>query len=118
MVRDSPRQVSSFRALPMRSNGTTFISRLAFEGFRADQPGAGPEVDGARPNGIPGPGVPDAPRSRRRDGKPDLPPVEGPADADIHDDAAAAPERARANPAGDAAPAGFARALSGAAAAN
>src|SRR5207249_2158721 len=79
------------------------ISRLAFEGFRADQPGAGPEVDGARPDGIPGPGVPDAPRSRRRDGKPDLPPVEGPADADIHDDAAAAPERARANPAGDAA---------------
>src|SRR5438094_10320288 len=73
MVRDSPRQVSSFRALPMRSNGTTFISRLAFEGFRADQPGAGPEVDGARPDGIPGPGVPDAPRSRRRDGKPDLP---------------------------------------------
>src|SRR5204862_8241042 len=104
MVRDSPRQVSSFRALPMRSNGTTFISRLAYQGFRADQPGAGPEVDGARRDGIPGPGVPDAPRSRRRDGKSDLPTVEGRADADIDDDAATATERARGSPAGGAGP--------------
>src|SRR5437764_14052307 len=97
MVRDSPRQVSSFRALPMRSNGTTFISRLAFEGFRADQPGAGPEVDGARPDGIPGPGGPDAPRYRRRDGKPDLPPVEHPAQPDVNDDPAPTLERVLAN---------------------
>src|SRR5439155_9519031 len=32
MVRDSPRRVSSFRALATQWNGTTFISRLAFEG--------------------------------------------------------------------------------------
>src|ERR1700704_3546180 len=84
--------------------GTTFISPVVFEALRADQPGTGPKVDGARLDGVSGPRISHAPRSRSGDGEASFAVVEGSSDTDLCDDATAPPERPRADPAGNPAP--------------
>src|SRR5437667_2449334 len=93
-----------FRRRVSPKAGTTFMARSAFDDWRAHQSGSPPKDDGARADRVPGSGVPHAVGPRLGDREPNLADLQGPADADLCDDAAAPRERARADPSRDPAP--------------
>src|SRR5437867_11903725 len=80
------------------------MSRTAFDGSRAHQPGSPAEDDGPWADGGPGPRVPNRVGPWVGDRQPNLTAVQGPADANLRDDAAAPRERPRADPTRDTAP--------------